>query len=320
MKVAARLAVAVLMGAAVSPTLPAAAATVPPVAAFTLLGQWPAGYVGSITVRNPGTVPIDGWRVEFDLAAGTRITSSYSGVFTRSGDHYAVTNAAWNGTLAPGASATFGWVATGSGTPVNCTVNGADCAGVPADHTPPARPGPLEFDITAGLTLTWTPSADEAGPVRYEVYESGSLLATVTETRYVYSTGATLPPRIYVFAVRAVDAAGNPSPSAYRSLGQIWRGDEIPAAPGDLRVDAPAPGLRRLAWTEPPAQSPFAAPPIAGYEVYLDGEPVGQTGATSLIIAAPPAGTHTYGVRSLNAVDRFSPLAEVTVADPAARD
>jgi hypothetical protein len=317
---AARRAGVLALSAVLLPAVPApAAASTSPVAVFTVLGRWPAGYAGSITVRNPTAAPIDGWRVEFDLAAGTRITSSYNGVFTGTGGHYTVTNAAWNGTLAPGASATFGWVAAGSGTPVNCTVNGADCAGVPVDHTPPARPGPLEFDITAGLTLTWAPSADEAGPVRYEVSESGRLLATVTDTRYVYSTGATLPPRIYVFAVRAVDAAGNPSPWAYRSLGQIWRGDEIPAAPGDLRVDAPAPGLRRLAWTEPPAQSPFVAPPIAGYEVYLDGEPVGQTGATSLIIAAPPAGTHTYGVRSLNAVDRLSPLAEVTVADPAAR-
>src|SRR5689334_15470701 len=177
-----------------------------PVASFTRLGQWPAGYVGSITIRNDSAAAVDGWRVEFDLP-GTRVTSSYSGVFTRSGEHYTVTNETWNAQLPPGSSTTFGWVASGQGNPANCTLNGADCAGAPVDHTAPSRPGPLAFDISSGLTITWAPSTDDQGPVRYEVYESGEPRATVTDTRYVYSTGGTLPPRVYVFSVRAVDAA-----------------------------------------------------------------------------------------------------------------
>ncbi len=310
----ARIPVALALTAAAVLVPSPAVAAVPgsAVAVFTRVAQWPAGYVGSMTVRNDTAATIDGWRVEFDLAAGTRLTSSYNGVFTRTGDRHTVTNAAWNGTLAPGASATFGWVADGQGTPVNCTLNGADCAGAPADHTAPSRPGPLAFDLSAGLTLSWAPSADDRGPVRYEVYESGRLLATVTDTRYVYSSGPALPPRIYVFAVRAVDAAGNPSPLAYRSLGQIWRGDEVPAAPTALRVDRPAAGLLRLAWTGPPASPQITVPPVAGYEVYLDGAPVGQVGADSIVIAAPPAGPHTFGVRTVNAVDRLSAPAELT--------
>jgi hypothetical protein len=250
--------------------------------------------------------------VEFDLAAGTRITSSYSGVFTRTGDHHTVTNESWNGTLTPGTSATFGWVAQGQGTPENCVLNGADCAGAPADYTAPTRPGPLAFDISAGLTLTWAPSADDHGPVAYQVYESGRLLSTVTGTRYVYSNGPTLPPRIYVFAVRAVDPAGNPSPSSYRSLGQIWRGDEVPQAPSAPRVDTPAAGLLRLTWTDPPVVPQLSVPPTAGYEVSLDGEPVGQVGRNMIIMPAPSAGTHTFGIRTINAVDRLSAPLELT--------
>ncbi|MEU7906465.1 cellulose binding domain-containing protein [Actinoplanes sp. NPDC049118] len=314
----ARIAVAVALSAAVlvpaSPASASASATATATGAtavFTRVAQWPAGYVGNITVRNDTATLIDGWRVEFDLAAGTRVTSSYSGVFARTGDHYTVRNETWNGTLAPGSSATFGWVAEGQGTPAGCTLNGFDCAGVPADHTAPTRPGPLGFDISAGLTLTWAPSSDDHGPIAYEVYESGQLRATVTDTRYVYSNGPTLPPRIYIFAVRAVDAAGNHSPYAYRSLGQIWRGDEIPAAPSGLRADTPAPGLLRLSWTGPAATSPFVAPPVAGYEVSLDGEPVGQVGDAAIIVPAPPAGAHTFGVRTINAVDRYSAVAEL---------
>jgi len=316
MRIPARIAAALVLSAAtvLTPAAGSAAAPAPAtaVAVFTRQAQWPAGYVGTFTIRNDGVAPIDGWRVEFDLAAGTRVTSSYSGVFSRTGDHYAVTNETWNGRLAPGSSATFGWVAQGQGTPAHCTLNGVDCAGTPADHTAPSRPGPLVFDISAGLTITWAPSTDDHGPVAYEVYESGQLRATVTDTRYVYSTGATLPPRIYIFAVRAVDAAGNSSPYAYRSVGQIWRGDEVPDAPSDLRVDTPAPGLLRLSWTAPAVPSPFAAPPIAGYEVLLDGEPVGQVGGTAITLPIPPAGAHTLGVRTINAVDNTSTVTELS--------
>ncbi|MEU8234346.1 cellulose binding domain-containing protein [Actinoplanes sp. NPDC048967] len=308
-----RLAVLLVLttGAVLAPAAAGSAATGAPVAAFTRLGQWPAGYVGSITIRNDSAAAVDGWRVEFDLP-GTRVTSSYSGVFTRSGEHYTVTNETWNARLAPGSSTTFGWVAGGQGDPANCTLNGADCAGAPMDHTAPGRPGPLAFDISAGLTITWAPSTDDQGPVRYEVSESGEPRATVTDTRYVYSTGGALPPRVYVFSVRAVDAAGNVSPWSYKSLGRIWRGDEIPAPPSALRVDTPGAGLLRLSWTAPPAQSPFITAPVAGYEVLLDGVPVGQVGSTSITIAAPAPGSHTLGVRTLNAVDNYSAVVELS--------
>jgi hypothetical protein len=51
------------------------------------------------------------------------------------------------------------------------------------------------------------------------VYESGRLLTTTTATSYVYLTGTTLPPRVYLFRVRAIDTAGNYSAGAYASLG-----------------------------------------------------------------------------------------------------
>jgi hypothetical protein len=55
----------------------------------------------------------------------------------------------------------------------------------------------------------------------------------------------------------------------------------------------------------------MSVPPIAGYEVYLDGELVGQVGRASIIIPAPPAGAHTFGVRTINGVDQFSPMVEL---------
>jgi chitinase len=208
MKHPARLAAVLVLSAGTVLVPTAAHAAAPATAAFTRLAQWPAGYVGSITVRNDTAATIDGWRVGFDLTGGTRVTSSHSAVFSHSGDRYTVTNESWNGRLAPGSSATFGWVAAGQGTPAGCTLNGASCTGTPPDFTAPVRPGPLAFDISKGLTVSWAPSAGDGEQVAYQVFESERLLATVTEPRYVYSSGGALPPRIYVFAVRAVDAAG----------------------------------------------------------------------------------------------------------------
>jgi hypothetical protein len=52
--------------------------------------------------------------------------------------------------------------------------------------------------------------------------------------------------------------------------------------------------------------SPFVAPPVAGYEVLLDGEAAGQVGSTRITLPAPPPGPHTYGVRTVNAVGQVS--------------
>lgn len=279
---------------------------------FTRTAQWTTGYVGNVTIRNGTTAARDGWRVEFDLPADTRITTLYNGQLSRTGNRYTVTNMTWNGALAPGMSATFGWVAYGSGTPTNCTLDGGPCDGVPLDYTAPARPADLRIDRSNGVTLRWGPSTDDQGPVRYEVYESGRLLTTTTDTSYVFRVGPTLPPRIYVFWVQAVDAAGNRSARSYVTLGYPWPNDQ-PAPPSDLRVDTSTAELLRLRWTPSPIVPGTGLPPapIAGYEVYLDGVLLGQVWDTSFTMAAPSPGAYTFAVRSFNAIDRYSPLVQL---------
>jgi hypothetical protein len=86
------------------------------------------------------------------------------------------------------------------------------------DVTAPTRPAPLEADLSDGVVLRWAPSVDDQGPVRYEVYANGRLLMTQTGTSFRYAS--TPPPMIFVFSVRAVDAAGNVSASSYSTLGR----------------------------------------------------------------------------------------------------
>ena len=178
------------------------------------------------------------------------------------------------------------------------------------DVTAPTRPAPLEVDLSSGVVLHWAPSVDDQGPVRYEVYEKGRLLMTQTGTSFRYASSPP-PPMIFVFSVRAVDAAGNVSASSYSTLGRIWRGDEVPPAPARLCL-RPWGTSFRLSWAAATVPPSLSVPPVAGYEVLLEGRPVTQVGGTSAVVDRPAPGTHTFGVRTLNAVDQLSAPVEVS--------
>nr|WP_165986136.1 glycosyl hydrolase family 18 protein [Streptomyces sp. YIM 98790] len=98
-------------------------------ASFTKVSQWDSGFTGQWTVTNTGGAPLDGWTLEWDFPSGTTVGALWNGVLTTSGNHYTVTNASWNGTLAPGQSTTVGFSGSGSGNPSGCTINGEPCDG-----------------------------------------------------------------------------------------------------------------------------------------------------------------------------------------------
>jgi endoglucanase len=182
-------------------------------ATFTKANDWGSGYEGRFTVRNDTTATINGWRVVFDLPAGSTLGSHWEADLASSGNRHTFTNRSWNGTLAPGATASFGFIVNGSGVPTNCTVNGSPCAGGPGggDTQPPTVPGtPLATGHTSSsVSLAWGPSTDNVGVVGYDVYRDGTLATTVTGTSA--TVGGLAPATTYVFTVRARDAAGNVS-------------------------------------------------------------------------------------------------------------
>jgi hypothetical protein len=270
------------------------------------------GQVANYRVHNDSPVTVSGWRVEFDLPADTTIMNGWNARFTRTGNHVTVLPESWNSTLDPGSSTSFGWYARGTGEPTACLVNSQPCDGVQPDETDPTRPAPLTLDTSGGIILRWPASSDDRQLRHYEVYESGRLLTTTTATSYVYLVGNTLPPRVYLFWVRAIDAAGNYSAGAYASLGtpQI----PVPQAPGRLTIVTTGPGTQRLTWEQPWPPPVGPAPVIAGYEVSLDGEPVAVTGATRYAGPVPAAGEHLWSVRAIDALDRRSGPGELTQA------
>ena len=99
-----------------APTTPAVGACS---AASTITGTWGGGFQSTVTVK-AGAAPINGWTARWTFANGEQITQLWNGTYTTSGATVTTRNSTWNGTLAAGASTTFGY--TASGTPAAVTV------------------------------------------------------------------------------------------------------------------------------------------------------------------------------------------------------
>jgi len=94
---------------------------------YVEVAAWETGYQAQYTITNDGPGDITHWRVIFDLPAGSSPSSSWDSARSGSGQHLIFDNAAWNGALAPGSSTSFGFVVSGLGRPVSCTINGGPC-------------------------------------------------------------------------------------------------------------------------------------------------------------------------------------------------
>jgi hypothetical protein len=140
---------------------PALAAT----AAFTKTSTWDTGYQAQFTVTNNTSATTSSWTVQFDLPSGTSMGTYWDALVTTSGQHVSATNRDYNGTLAPGASTAFGFVAAGTGSPTNCTVNGSACAGgnPPPTTRPPTTTPPTTTPPTTTPTTTRPPTTAPPG-------------------------------------------------------------------------------------------------------------------------------------------------------------
>ncbi|MFJ6053506.1 glycosyl hydrolase family 18 protein [Streptomyces sp. NPDC092307] len=210
------------------PAQAAASAT----ATYTKVSDWGSGFEGKWVVKNTGTTTLSSWTVEWDYPAGTSVTSAWDATVTGSGTHWTAKNLGWNGTLAPGATASFGFNGAGGGAPSGCKINGASCdGGTQPGDTPPTAPGtPTASNVAdTSLTLTWTPATDDKGVKNYDVYRGSAKIATVTGTSYADSgltKGTT-----YTYSVTARDTVDQTGPSS-GSTTVTTTGGVIPPDPG----------------------------------------------------------------------------------------
>ena len=119
--------------AAASATTPAAPA-VPAIAChvtYQMLGQWPGGFQGAITIQNTGTTALSSWTLGFSFPSGQTINNAWNTNASQKAAAVTMTNMSYNGTIAPGASQTgigfIGVWSTANNNPTTFTVNGVVC-------------------------------------------------------------------------------------------------------------------------------------------------------------------------------------------------
>jgi lysophospholipase L1-like esterase len=95
-------------------------------ATYRAVSQWDTGFQGEVTVRNDGTTSRSAWTATITFGNGQRVTQAWNATVTQSAATVSAQNLGWNGTLAPGGTATFGflagWAGANTAPTVDCTV------------------------------------------------------------------------------------------------------------------------------------------------------------------------------------------------------
>ena len=182
--------------------------------AYAIQSDWGAGFVVNITITNLGS-PITAWTLGYSYAGNQTLASGWNGNWSQSGQTVTVTNAAYNGSLATGATALPGAQFSYSGTNLNptaFTLNGVTCTGQTQSSgsvvvSPTAQNITQGHTGTVGISLSAAPAANvtvstafTSGNSGQSVTAGGSLTftptnfatpQTVTITANATGTGAT---------------------------------------------------------------------------------------------------------------------------------
>ena len=92
--------------------------------------SWSTGFTADVTIANRSTAGINGWSLAWSFAGNQVISNAWNATVTQSGTAVTARNAAYNATIAAGASVSFGFQASYSGSnaaPAAFTLNGTAC-------------------------------------------------------------------------------------------------------------------------------------------------------------------------------------------------
>jgi Cellulose binding domain len=103
--------------------------TVSATVSYTLDQRWPGGFQGHFTIVNTGTAPLTGWALTATLP-GDQIDSVWSASYTVSGNQLTLTAPSSQPAIAPGASQSAYFTASGgTAKPTGCVFNSQTCSG-----------------------------------------------------------------------------------------------------------------------------------------------------------------------------------------------
>lgn len=103
-----------------APTTPGGAATCS--ATYAVLTQWNNGFQGEVRVT-AGARAITGWTVTWTFPNGQTVGSAWNATVTATGSSVTARNVSYNGSVAAGASTTFGFLGTWTGTNASPSVS-----------------------------------------------------------------------------------------------------------------------------------------------------------------------------------------------------
>ena len=97
---------------------------------YLIQNDWGSGATVTITIKNNGTTVINGWELKFSFPGSQQITNLWSAKHTQNGTAVTVTNEAWNSSIPPNGTVSFGFNLSYSGTngkPSEFFLNGITC-------------------------------------------------------------------------------------------------------------------------------------------------------------------------------------------------
>ncbi|WP_061295427.1 pectate lyase [Herbidospora cretacea] len=146
--------------AAVPVTVVAAQAAVGCRVTYAVQSQWGGGFTADVTLANTGD-PLSSWRVTWTFGAGQTVSQAWNAAVTQSGSAVTASNLNYNGSLATGASVSFGFNGTWNSSnpvPASFAVNGVTCGGGGPTTSPTPTPSPSRTP-----TPTPTPTPQPTG-------------------------------------------------------------------------------------------------------------------------------------------------------------
>jgi lysophospholipase L1-like esterase len=133
---------------------------------YKVTSQWAGGFGADVAITNLGDA-VTSWTLGWTLAAGQGVTQAWNAGVTVTGTAATATNVSHNGAIASGASVSFGFTGSWSGSnpvPSSFSFNGVTCGALPP-------PSPSPSPCTGPSTPPVTPPASE--PARVKVWMAG---------------------------------------------------------------------------------------------------------------------------------------------------
>ncbi len=157
---------------------------------YTVTNNWGSGFTGEIKVTNDSSATVNIWSVSWQESAAT-ITNAWNATLSGS-NPYTAASLSWNGTLAPKASASFGFQANGTaGAPkVNGTLCGASTSSTPASSTASSVASSIKSSTPSSSSTATTTSSKS----------SSSVAATST------SKSSSSAPSVFSFTIQEAQA------------------------------------------------------------------------------------------------------------------